>query len=85
MANESEVLRGRRALLQIGVAAAAAGIGLRVNAQQKLAKNLVQYQDSPKNGQECDKCVQFVAPEGCKVVDGKINPKGWCSAYAPKS
>ncbi len=85
MANENKVVRGRRALLQIGVAVAAAGIGLRANAQQKLAKNLVQYQDSPKNGQECDKCVQFVAPEGCKVVDGKINPKGWCSAYAPKS
>jgi len=25
-----------------------------------------------------------VAPSSCKMVDGKINPKGWCQLYAPK-
>ena len=51
---------------------------------QKLAKNLVQYQDKPKDGQECDKCVNWVEPRQCKIVAGDINPKGWCVAYAPK-
>jgi hypothetical protein len=24
----------------------------------------------------------FVAPRGCKVVDGDISPNGWCKEYA---
>ena len=38
----------------------------------------------PKDGAECDKCVNWVAPNACKIVEGQINPKGWCVAYAPK-
>ena len=34
--------------------------------------------------QECDGCLHFVAPSSCKMVDGKINPKGWCALFAPK-
>ncbi len=30
-------------------------------------------------------CLQFVAPNSCKVVDGTINPKGYCVAFTPKS
>jgi hypothetical protein len=52
---------------------------------QKLAKNIVQYQETPKDGHECDACVNFVAPDQCKLVEGPINPKGWCVAFAPKS
>jgi len=54
------------------------------HAQPKTAQKLVQYQQTPKNGQECDACLHFVPPDGCKVVDGKINPKGWCALFAPK-
>ena len=28
--------------------------------------------------------LQFIAPDGCKLVAGKINPKGWCLLYAAK-
>jgi hypothetical protein len=42
------------------------------------------YQDKPHGDQECDKCMQFVAPDSCKVVDGKISPKGWCIAFTKK-
>ncbi len=52
--------------------------------QQKIAQNLVQYQQKPKGAQECDNCLHFVPPDGCKTVAGKINPKGWCALYAPK-
>ena len=44
----------------------------------------VQYQDTPKKGQDCEKCLQFTPPDGCKLVAGKINPKGWCLLFAPK-
>ncbi len=35
------------------------------------------YQDKPKGAAECDKCSLFIDPEACKVVKGKISPKGW--------
>jgi hypothetical protein len=69
----------------LGVVAGAAAMATAARAQdQKIAKNLVQYQDGPKDGKECDACVNWVAPDGCKIVEGKINPKGWCVAFAPK-
>jgi High potential iron-sulfur protein len=60
------------------------GTAVGTEAQQKAAKKLVQYQEKPKGTQECDECLHFVAPDSCKLVEGKISPKGWCSLYAPK-
>jgi len=77
----------RRVLLQGGLgilAVAAAATPLRAHAQEKLAQNIVQYQETPKDGAMCSTCVNFVAPDACKIVEGKINPNGWCVAYAPK-
>jgi hypothetical protein len=54
------------------------------HAQQKATKQQVQYQETPKKGQDCEKCLHFVPPDGCKMVGGKINPKGWCLLFAPK-
>ncbi|MCX2780881.1 high-potential iron-sulfur protein [Microbulbifer thermotolerans] len=56
----------------------------RAVAQTKAKKEVVQYQDTPKNGQKCVDCILFEAPEACKVVEGKISPDGWCSLFAPK-
>jgi hypothetical protein len=56
----------------------------RAVAQQKIAPNLVQYQQKPKGNQECDQCLHFIPPNSCKVVSGVINPKGWCALYAQK-
>ena len=81
---ESEIRVSRRTLLGMTVALLAAGIPGRAAAQQKIAQKLVQYQEKPKGPQECDTCLHFVAPNSCKMVDGKINPKGWCSLFAPK-
>ncbi len=47
----------------------------------KQDKSEVQYQDSPKNGQKCSQCRWFQQPDGCKVVNGKISPEGWCNLY----
>lgn len=57
----------------------------RATAQGKAKKEAVQYQDTPKNGQKCDNCQFFEAPGGCKVVEGKISPQGWCSLFVAKS
>ena len=64
---------------------AASTVGRSALAQDaKVAKNVVQYQEMPKDGQECDKCVNWVDPNQCKIVEGTINPKGYCVAFAPK-
>src|SRR5262249_32069464 len=85
-----ENLLSRRELLASGLVAVpvtAALITLRPEpaaAQQKMAQKLVQYQKTPKNNQKSSICLHFVPPASCKVVEGKIDPTGWCSLFAPK-
>ena len=43
------------------------------------------YQTKPKDGNQCSGCALFVAPGSCRVVKGKISPKGWCTLWAKKS
>jgi hypothetical protein len=74
----------RRTWLLMGVGALAASIPGRAAAQQKMAQKLVQYQEKPKGTQQCDQCLHFVAPAACKMVEGTINPKGWCALFAAK-
>jgi hypothetical protein len=77
----------RRIVLRTGLGAAA-GATLAASAvraqDEKIAQELVQYQDQPKEGQQCNKCAQWVEPNACKIVVGKISPQGYCVAYAPK-
>jgi hypothetical protein len=68
----------------LGLVAGTAMAGAARAQDQKIGQALVQYQKTPKNGQECDACVNWVAPNGCKIVEGTIEPKGWCVAFAPK-
>jgi len=84
MSDEREGILSRRFLLQSAVLIAAAGVPRLAAAQQKIDPKLVQYQDKPKGTQECDNCLHFVPPDQCKMVSGKINPKGWCALYAAK-
>ncbi len=75
----------RRRLL----AAASAGLlMLRVRAsaraqekQEKLSQPEADYQDAPKNEQQCSECTKFQPPKGCSVVTGDISPRGWCKLY----
>ena len=76
----------RRAVLGAGVAAVVvpAITPHPAAAQQKVKPALVQYQLTPKNKQQCDTCLHWVVPDQCKMVEGKIAAKGWCSLYAVK-
>jgi hypothetical protein len=53
-------------------------------AQTKTTQKAVGYQDTPKGAQRCDNCTQFEAPSSCKVVEGNIEPAGWCKVYVKK-
>ncbi len=86
MSSNQDVSTSRRGLLQAGLGLmAAAGVAADARAQdEKLAQNLVQYQAMPKDGAKCSGCVNWIDPCACKIVAGKIDPNGWCVAYAPK-
>jgi hypothetical protein len=78
----------RRGVLRTGLAALAGGVlatsARAQNAGDKVEQSVVQYQTTPNDGNKCSICVNFVAPNACKVVAGTISPDGWCVAFAPK-
>jgi hypothetical protein len=93
MSDETENSAGacsRRRLLQsavgvIGIAVAAAARPEPALATIKISKAAVAYQDHPDGDKRCGKCRQFVSPDSCKMVDGKISPQGFCRIFAPLS
>jgi len=87
----SELSR-RRFILNIGLfggAAALAGAALQPGqahaGSSKIDQRSAGYQATPKGKARCDNCVQWQAPDACKVVQGKIAPSGWFVLYAHKS
>ena len=64
-------------------AAAAMGPALALGRAEAatLPQSAVAYQDSPKDGKQCDGCKLFVAPASCKSVSGSISAKGWCKLW----
>lgn len=74
----------------LGLCAGLALVG-NARAQAALEKTDVQYQNTPNNGQECDKCVFWIPPEAgkelgaCQMVKGEIHPTGWCAIWAAAS
>ena len=75
----------RTALITAGAAPLLAMIASRAEAGAKVPQSAVHYQASPKNGQDCDDCANFVSPGGCKLVDGPISPKGWCRLWVKRA
>ena len=74
----------RREVLQAALTTVIVGAAGGARDQNKAKQALVQYQEKPKGDQECDGCLQWAPPNSCKVVEGKISPKGWCLVYARK-
>ncbi len=50
-------------------------------AQAKVKQADVHYQQTAKDGQHCSICANFEAPKGCKLVEGEINPDGYCQLF----
>jgi High potential iron-sulfur protein len=78
----------RRGLLLSAVCAGALANGAALfslsspaEAQQKVSKEQAKYQDSPKDGNKCSECAYFEKPNACKIVEGDINPDGWCQLW----
>ena len=73
-----------RTSMIIAVGVTGVGVATSARADEKIAQELVQYQNQPKDGQKCNMCAQWVEPNACKIVVGNISPNGYCVAYAPK-
>ena len=50
-----------------------------------MAQAAVKYQETPKDGKQCDGCNFFVAPHACQVVKGDISPTGYCMLWVKKA
>lgn len=75
----------RRSLLR-GTAAAASLLCAKAElaeAQPKISKVAVNYQDHPDGEKRCDKCTQFLPPDACKLVEGAISAQGSCRIFTP--
>jgi hypothetical protein len=87
MIAKSALLR-RRAVLRFAVGAAGTATILcapssSTIAAPKISKTAVAYQDHPNGDKRCDKCLQFQAPDACKMVEGPISPQGSCRIFSP--
>lgn len=94
MADEERKQLSRRALLKgAAVIAGLATVPLVQirDAEAKVPKASMKYQDHPNGKDDCTKCIQFIPGKSptamgeCKVVAGAISPHGWCVAFTPKS
>jgi hypothetical protein len=89
--NTSQKVNSRRTILLHGISITVGGLTIsapydsKVLAQTKLSHEQAKYQDTPKNGQKCSTCIQFVAPASCKIVADPIEPDGWCQFYGAKT
>jgi len=86
MQNDQLNLRVSRRTLLISAAGAAPLLALSTSgAEAKMAQTVVAYQDSAKDGKQCDGCNLFVSPGSCRTVDGAVSPHGWCKIWVKKS
>lgn len=57
-----------------------------VSLYAKVTKAVVKYQEKSTNGKVCKDCLHFIPETNeCKLVEGKINPEGWCTFYLNKN
>ncbi len=84
-ASRRDVLRAG-AMVVAGGAFVASELGLVAASAQagKAPQTTARYQISPNGPARCETCALFLAPNACKLVDGPINPNGWCLLYAPQ-
>jgi hypothetical protein len=75
----------RRGLLRGAAIAAGGAVALAATpAEARLTQKAAGYQDKPDGGKSCVNCALFKPPSSCSLVDGAINPNGYCRFYMRK-
>jgi hypothetical protein len=70
----SFLMQGATALTVLAVGGTA---GCEVQQQTKVSKAEAAYQPQPNGPQACGNCAHFIAPGGCRVVQGPVAANGW--------
>jgi hypothetical protein len=52
---------------------------------RKQTKAEALYQDYPNGPQRCGVCVHFQPPNDCEVIQGPVQPNGWCRNFRPRA
>ena len=86
MTKGNKCATNRRELLAmtLGGAALATLMTQRAAAASKINQASAGYQASPNGNKRCQTCNLFVAPNGCKSVEGSVAPSGFCRLYVAK-
>ncbi len=52
-------------------------------AKATISKKLADYRYHPYHGVRCSNCCMFIlgSPDRCTMIEGIINPNGWCKYY----
>jgi SPP1 gp7 family putative phage head morphogenesis protein len=58
--------------------------GLRIDEEARIPKGDADYVNHSVNGERCDGCTMFRAPDGCTLVRGSISPWGHCKFWEAK-
>ncbi len=74
----------RRALFCGAGLLAASAVAPSARAASKVAQRQAGYKPHVSGAARCEKCAQFLPPASCKVVDGTIDPAGFCNFFAPR-
>jgi hypothetical protein len=67
---------------QGGAGPSATGQAVSPSAVTKVSQAQAKYQAQPKGAQRCGNCANFIAPDSCKLVEGKVSASGWCTLWA---
>ena len=63
-------------------------VGIDPAAAQKSSKASLSYQEHPHDGKKCADCKHFTPGSdasgagSCALVEGPIQPTGWCAAFS---
>lgn len=49
----------------------------------KISKLAANYKEHALGRERCGNCTHFITPEYCEIVEGLINPGGWCKYHEP--
>ena len=47
----------------------------------KISKTRANYIQQSMSGEKCRNCRHFIRPNKCEIVQGTIDPEGWCKYF----
>jgi hypothetical protein len=87
MSEDTNGISRRNLIRSVALVAGGAAIAVATGgpAEAKMTQQAAGYQEKPKDSASCSNCTLFKPPSSCTLVDGTINPNGWCRFYVKKS